>query len=80
MPIDLVNAFFNLLYIYRGEFVRCVDELLGPAVIAFIEGKRPLTPIPFGQMNMSQMEEHPMDSEYFIKMSQMVGRNMSLKV
>lgn len=76
LPGELVGAFFDLLYLYRGGFLRRVDEVLGPSVTDFIEGKRPLQPPPFGQMNQGQMEKHPMDSEYFIEMSRIIVRSM----
>lgn len=76
MPGDLVSAFSDILYLYRGPFLRRVDELLGPSVTAFIGGKRPLQSIPFNQMTQGQMKKHPMDSEYFIEMTQIVVRSM----
>ena len=77
IPRDLAGAFFDLLYFYRGQFLRRVDELLGPIVIAFIDGQRPSQPIPFGHINLGQMKKHPMDSEHFIEISRIVASSMS---
>ena len=74
---DLAGAFFDLLYFYRGHYLRRVDELLGPIVVTFIDGQRPSQAIPFGHINLGQMKKYPMDSEQFIEISRIVASSMS---
>ena len=76
LPSDLVYIFINLLYKYRGGFLRRVNELLELPVAEFVAGKRPVRPLAFGKMTMSQMRKQPMDSEFFVDLSRLVVWSM----
>ena len=76
---DLVCIFVDLLYQYRGDFLRRIDDLLELPVTEFVAGKRPVRPIAFNKMTMSQMRKQPMDSEFFVDLSRTVARSMHQK-
>ena len=76
LPEELLFAFFDLLYEHRGDFLHRIDNLLGPQVAQFVAGKRPVRPVALDGMTMKQMKKQPMDSEYFVGLSQTLVSSM----
>lgn len=73
---DLVSIFVDILYQYRGHFLRRIDDILKLPVTEFIAGKRPVRPIAFDKMTMSQITKQPMDAEFFVDLSRVMARSM----
>jgi hypothetical protein len=69
LPEELLFAFFDILYKYRGDFIQRVDNLVGPSVTQFVAGQRPERPATLEGWTKKRMREQPMDSEYFVGLS-----------
>ena len=66
LPEPLIRIFLDVLYEYRGGFLKQVDDLLGPYVASFVAGKRPVRPIVFEKIGIKKMQRKAMDSDYFL--------------
>ena len=76
LPEPLITVFLYILYEYRGDFLRQVDDLLGPYVADFVAGKRPVQPFAFGENTMKKMQKQAMDSSYFLDLCNLLVSTM----
>ena len=76
LPEKLIGLFLDILYEYRGDFLRQIDDLLGPHVTNFVAGKRPLRPIAFDEIALCNMQSQPMDSDYFVRLCRVLVSTM----
>ena len=77
LPVPLVQALMELLLERRGKFLRQINDMLGQPVADVVAGKRATWPWASKGVALTEMKKQPMDSDYFIQLSQCMASTMS---
>ena len=62
-----MTAFLDLLHRIRGDYISKIDQLLAPTLQDYLEGNGPSRPLPFGLLNLEDLQRESMDSQAFVK-------------